>query len=238
MTEESVPRSGAGEAGSRFNFGVMARTYDRWYDTPAGRAYDRLEKHAVEKLLPPRSAGARLLEVGCGTGHWSTFFSAHGFEVVGVDLAPEMISAAAGKRIANAAFHVADAHSLPFDDGSFDVTAAIATIEFVRDAQVVLEEMARCTRRPGGAMVVGTLNALAPINRRRKDLTRPPYAMARFFRPGEVRKLLASCGEAQVRVCAFGAAVRLPIGLGALADRLAATLRLRSGAFIAGRATL
>jgi len=176
--------------------------------------------------------------VGCGTGHWSAFFGARGFGVTGVDIAPEMVAVARRKAIARAAFRVADAHALPFDDEEFDVTAAITVLEFIRDGEAVVREMARCTRRPGGAVIVGALNALAPINRRRKADAEAPYAGARFFTPGEIGALLAPCGRTDVRVCAFAPAASALAALAFLVEPAAAALRLRMGAFIVGRAVL
>ena len=59
---------------STFDFDPLAETYDRWYDTAEGAMYDRLEKQAVAELLFENTHGKKLLDVGCGTGHWSRFF--------------------------------------------------------------------------------------------------------------------------------------------------------------------
>jgi len=44
----------------------------------------------------------------------------------------------------------ADDSSLSFADGSFDVMAAITVLEFLCDPERALQEMVRCTHRPGG----------------------------------------------------------------------------------------
>ncbi|MBS3822070.1 MAG: class I SAM-dependent methyltransferase, partial [Phycisphaerae bacterium] len=152
-------------AGSLFDFGPMAREYDRWYDTPAGQAHDRVQKNDVRRLLRPASAGQTLLDIGCGTGHWSSFFAEMGCQVTGVDIAPEMIEVARAK-VPECSFQVADAHDLPFDDGTFDAVAAMATLEFLPDPAAAIGEMVRCARK-GGHLLVGTLNRLAPLNQHR-----------------------------------------------------------------------
>src|SRR5437763_5973390 len=48
------------------------------------------EMAAVLALLPPPPA--RLLDLGCGTGWTSVFFARAGYDVVGLDLAPDMIA--------------------------------------------------------------------------------------------------------------------------------------------------
>ena len=73
---------------ARFDFDVVADKYDKWYETAKGAMYDRLEKKAVSRYLRQNAQGMKLLEVGCGTGHWSEFFSECGFEVTGIDVSP------------------------------------------------------------------------------------------------------------------------------------------------------
>ena len=97
---------------------------------------------------------------------------------------------AQNKDIPNASFQIADGHSLPFADNSFDVTAAITTLEFVHSAELVLQEMARCSRKPGGQLLIGVLNALARLNRNRQQSPESPYARARLFSPRHLKELL------------------------------------------------
>jgi len=223
---------------SRFNFGGMADSYDEWYKTRLGRTYDALEKRAVKRMLPDPTTANRLLDVGCGTGHWSAFFGEQGFVVTGVDISPEMIEVAREKRIANASFEVADAHSLPFENGRFDVAAAITTLEFVRDPEVVIREMVLCTRRPGGLVLVGVLNALAQVNRLRKAAGEPPYNTARLFSPRELKGILARHGEARVASTTF---IPLSVSLLTLApvtDAIGRIFRLPHGAFVVGTVRL
>lgn len=222
-----------------FDFGTLAGSYDEWYRTRRGRVYDALEQRAVAGALPDPTGGAnRLLEVGCGTGHWSAFFSGRGFVVTGVDSSPEMVALADGKRIANASFQVADAHALPFEDGRFDVSAAITTLEFARDAEAVVGEMARCTRRPGGRLLVGTLNALADVNRRRKAAGAAPYSHARFFSPQELKSILKPYGNAAVTAAAFVPRAAWALALAPLTDLLGRALHSPRGAFIVAAVAL
>jgi SAM-dependent methyltransferase len=231
----SSPGSVPTKVASRFDFGRLANTYDRWYETPFGRACDALEKRAVARALPPPSPAARLLDVGSGTGHWSACFARNGYLVTGVDVAPEMVAVARAKSIPHASFQVADAHALPFDDGQFRVTAAITTLEFVRDARAVLREMARCTSSPG-VVLVGVLNARAGVNVQRREAGTPPYADARLFTPQEVDALLAPYGDVDIRVTTFVPRPPAAQFLAPLTDPVGRLCGSQRGAFIVARA--
>jgi len=220
------------ERPSRFDFGDSAASYDEWYGTSLGRTYDLYEKRAIERVLPDPATGNRLLDIGCGTGHWSAFFSRSGFVVNGVDVSPEMIEIARRRRIHNASFEVADAHALPLEDGRFDVTVAITALEFVRNAEVVVREMARCTRRPGGVLLVGVLNALAAVNVGRKADARPPYVDARFFSPEELKALLVPFGKTRVAATTFVPRSAWAVPLAPLTDLLGRVFGTPHGAFV------
>jgi len=181
---------------SLFDFGPLAREYDRWHETSAGRAHDRVQKEDVRRLLRTGRAGERLLDVGCGTGHWSSFFAGMGYQVTGVDTAPEMIEVAR-HAVPEGSFRVADACELPFEDASFDVAAAMATLEFIPDPAAAVREMVRCAK-PGGSLLVGTLNRHAPLNQHRLSKGKQPYASAHLFSPGDMRSLLARWGHVRM----------------------------------------
>lgn len=218
----------------RFDFDPVAAGYDQWYETAAGQVYDILEKRAVQRMIAPARAGDALLEVGSGTGWWSRFFSALGYRVTGAEISPAMVEIARNKHIPNAKFDVADAHRLPFPDHSFAVSAAITAIEFTREPQVTIREMARCTKRDG-QLILGVLNDAAPINRQRKAQATGPFAAARFFTIDEVHTLLAPFGATTIVPAAFPLSMRLPVALTGPADDLQRLFRVQTSAFLAAK---
>lgn len=112
------------QSASYFNFDEAANSYDSWCADRRGAMYDRLEKKLIANFLPTETEGKKLLEIGCGTGHWSRFFSQCGFEITGLDISERMVNTALQKGIPDVSFHMGDGHLLPFQDSTFDLTAA------------------------------------------------------------------------------------------------------------------
>jgi phosphatidylethanolamine/phosphatidyl-N-methylethanolamine N-methyltransferase len=100
--------------------------------------------------------GARVLEVGVGTGLSLDAYPAH-CQVTGVDLAPEMLERAQDKVNRNGWRHVTllqgDALDLKFPDDSFDYVMAFHVISVVPDPRRMLAEAQRVCR-PGGLITV------------------------------------------------------------------------------------
>ena len=100
------------------------------------------------------AGGARVLDVGCGTGEITSRLAARfpGASFVGVDLEEPHLERARrlcapfGDRVR---FQVADALQLPFEDGQFDLAVSRHVLQAVPDAPKVLSEMARVTRSGG-----------------------------------------------------------------------------------------
>lgn len=100
------------------------------------------------------SAGARWLDIGCGTGVFTELVvdACSPATLVAVDPAEPQIELARKKPIAQRAdFRVADAQTLPFSDGTFDVVVSALVINFIPDRPRALAEMRRVCR-PGGVV--------------------------------------------------------------------------------------
>ena len=182
---------------SVFDFGKSARKYERWYTTPEGQTHDNVQKSDVRRFLGPAPSGARLLEIGCGTGHWSHFLALLGYTVAAVDSALEMIRVAHGRHISGVTVHVAEANMLPFPDAWFDVAAAITVLEFLFKPEAAVREMARCVKAKG-RILIGSLNRLAPMNGQRLAEKREPYISGHLFSPDELAALLQPFGAVRM----------------------------------------
>ena len=106
----------------------------------------------LDWVAPP--SGARWLDIGCGTGVFTELVldTCSPATVVAVDPAAAQIELARNKPFAQRAdFRVADAQTLPFPDGAFDVVASALVINFIPDRPRALAEMCR-VGHPGGVV--------------------------------------------------------------------------------------
>jgi len=95
----------------------------------------------------------RVLDVGSGTGAVTEELASRTVgQVIGVDLAPEMV-AYARRKASQVEYQLGDAHALPFDDGWFDISACHFVLMWCHDPARAAREMVRVTR-PGGAVLV------------------------------------------------------------------------------------
>jgi ubiquinone/menaquinone biosynthesis C-methylase UbiE len=93
-----------------------------------------------------------VLEVGCGRGSLSSYFSAAGWDCTLLDYSPAVLQTA--QEIFSQCGHPArfvpgDANQLPFQDNSFDLTFSIGLLEHFENVRPVIMEQLRILR-PGG----------------------------------------------------------------------------------------
>ena len=147
----------------------MAR-YDAhvdWYEELAStESFVELREHAVAMLGP---ATGRCLDLGCGTGLALPLLASAGWDVTGVEVSEAQL-ARARERGPNV-LH-ADAHALPFEDGSFEAAISILTHTDFDDTRVVFAEVARVLRSGGTFVYAGVHPVFAsPFALRQEDGT-------------------------------------------------------------------
>ena len=131
--------------------------YRRWagvYDALFGgvSAFGRKRAVAAVNRLP----GARVLEVGVGTGLALPLYR-RDLRVTGIDLSREMLEKAAervaSERLPNVdGLLEMDAEAMAFQDGAFDMAVAMFTASVVPNARQLYAEMSRVVR-PGGRLL-------------------------------------------------------------------------------------
>ncbi len=92
------------------------------------------------------NGGKRVLEIGCGRGSLSCYFSDAGFDCNLVDLSAKVLDVAEGifkKNHLKAKFTVGDANNLDMPNNSFDVIYSIGLLEHFEDIEKPLKEQIR-----------------------------------------------------------------------------------------------
>jgi ubiquinone/menaquinone biosynthesis C-methylase UbiE len=130
-----------------------------------------LDSDLRRKLQPPGNIiegsgikpGDRILEIGCGSGAYTTFAAravGESGEVHALDIQPAMLTQlerklkkAENNDIDNIYLHEGNAYKLPFNPASFDVVYMITVLPEIPDQDRALAEIKRVLK-PGGILAV------------------------------------------------------------------------------------
>jgi SAM-dependent methyltransferase len=137
----------------------QAKTFDSIYldESKVARRINELFRSAMYDRFHIALAesgdvrGKRVLDIGCGSGHYEVEYAKRGAEkVVGIDFAPAMLDLA--RRLTEregvadrCTFVQGDFTEYPFDE-KFDVVLAIGVFDYVADAAPFLRRMAERSR--------------------------------------------------------------------------------------------
>ena len=161
--------------------------------------------------------GEWLLDAGCGEGRHCFGALESGASVVGLDLDPDALRAAAGALRGRgnelgrlAAMLRGDTFRLPFRDGTFQKVICSEVMEHVHDYRAAASELARVTA-PGGmvAVTIPTATSEHLYLRLGDDYFESPGGHIRIFQPRELARGLAGAGLFTVAV-GFAHALHTP----------------------------
>jgi len=148
------------------------------YDHVFTRVFARRIHQVVRRLgIPP---GARVLEVGIGTGLSLDAYPPH-CHVTGIDISREMLDHAEQKMNPLRHRHIElmqmDAMSMAFGDDTFDFVTAFHVVTVVPNPQRLVDEMARVCKNDGQVVIInhfssrrrvirGVVNMVDPLTRK------------------------------------------------------------------------
>jgi ubiquinone/menaquinone biosynthesis C-methylase UbiE len=125
----------------RVNYDSIAPAYDRRYVVNDYSGVERALTSYVAEFT------GRVLEIGCGTGHWLQLLGEHANRVAGVDLSGRML-AVARTTARDAALALGRAEHLPWGDRTFGRLFCINALHHFEDKLGFLSEKhAGCSYR-------------------------------------------------------------------------------------------
>ncbi len=112
-----------------------------------------LDRHRIGRWA--KLISGRVLDAGCGPGHWADFLHRRGVDVSGIDLVAEFIDGAR-RRFPEVTFQVSSLRRIDVADGSLDGVLAWYSLIHVPPAElpVILSELSRALA-PQGQLLIG-----------------------------------------------------------------------------------
>lgn len=181
------------------NSTVTPQAYEEWYDSARGKWIGAVEFDVLESLLRAEPK-ASVLDIGCGTGHFTRLF-AEGKEGLAIGLDPDQqwLSYANARVTYGERYVAGQAESLPFPDRSFDFTVSVTALCFIKKQEQALREQLRVTRQ---RFALGLLNrhSLLYLEKGRRGGT-GGYQGAHWHTASEILTLFAALPVRNLRLC-------------------------------------
>jgi SAM-dependent methyltransferase len=117
----------------------------------------------VRRLLGPFTGTELALDSGCGTGALAFALAPHVGRVIAADVNADYLAAARELAPENVEFVDADATSLPFEYGRFDIAGCLRLLHHVRRPELAVSELARVTRPGGRILLADQLGSIDPL---------------------------------------------------------------------------
>jgi len=198
-------RTSAGADTAYWN-GVADRALkgDRYADPFLGRLKRRAHLRLISRWLGDLAVNSRtlktdLFEEANGADALVPSLLRSGRRVVGIDISSKIASSANAQLQGEGSMIAADARSLPFGSGTFDLVVSPSTLDHFRDPRDLQSSLCEIQRvlRPGGRLII-TLdngeNLFDPLLRLASKLGCVPYYLGRSYSKNELKFALESSG--------------------------------------------
>lgn len=211
-------------------------TVDQFRSLPQASQYRNLYALAAKYMQP----GARVLDWGCGNGHFSFFLARQGAVVTSYSFDPEpevfgLLTPQERARVTFVRGSTHDPHRLPFGDRTFECVFSVGVLEHVRETggteigslreiQRVLAPGGRfvCYHLPNRYSYIEALHRMRHAGKRNasteNDYSLPWLYHAHRYTGSEIRSLCEASGLSVLEIRRYGAIprnilARLPRGL-------------------------
>jgi ubiquinone/menaquinone biosynthesis C-methylase UbiE len=125
-----------------FDAHAEADDYNVFSETANARLIDRFVQ------LTGLEPGAKILDLGCGSGIFTHLLSERGYAVVGLDISPKLL-ALARRKYPGLQFDEGDVEALPYEAGSVDGVLLSGLVHHLPDPSLCACEVARVLRHSG-----------------------------------------------------------------------------------------
>jgi len=178
----------------------VTRTYfnqsaDIWDKTSTEMDTAKLRLMAEQLNIKP---GAKVLDVGTGTGVFLPFLFRRSRHIIALDFAEEMLRKARAKGFhGNVDYLHADVTNIPLRDNIFDVTVCYSSFPHFQDKSKALTEINRVTKH-GGKLLICHTSSRAKINEVHCQV--PALANDLIPDEGEMQQMLSMAGFIDIKI--------------------------------------
>lgn len=142
------------------------------YDVFAPQANERLI--AAFQRLSGLPTGARVADLGCGSGVFTELLRRRGYQSVGLDISPKLV-AVGRRKYPGLELIEGDAENLPFESDSLDGVLLSGLVHHFPDPRRLASEVRRVLK-PGGRFVAFDPNRMNPFMWLYRDRASPFYS--------------------------------------------------------------
>ncbi len=148
-------------------FDDVARRYDL-VNALLSMGQDAWWRRRTARQVPVPTPGARILDLGCGTGKLTALFAdrAH---AVGLDVSVRMLEGARARYGRHVSLVLGSAFSLPFGDATVDGVVSAFVLRNLNDLPAAFAEIHRVTKPGGTVAMVDITGPRSPLFRRLFD---------------------------------------------------------------------